>query len=123
MELVARDYYFPGITRTAKKIIKECDKCNRTKYDRHAPYGKLQPIKLSEKPWQGIAFDLITKLPLSKEPMTEVEYDSIWTVTDLLTKYTYFIPYKEGSTAEQLAYMFQRTVVVAHGMPEVVISD
>ena len=27
-ELVARDYYFPGIIRTAKKIVKEYDKCN-----------------------------------------------------------------------------------------------
>ena len=55
--------------------------------------------------------------------MTDMEYDSIWMVTDLLIKYTYFIPYKEGLSAGQLAYMFQRTVVAAHGMPEVVISD
>ena len=38
-------------------------------------------------------------------------------------KYTYFIPYKKGSSAEQLAYMFQKAVVAIHGMPEVVISD
>ena len=44
-------------------------------------------------------------------------------VIDLLTKYTYFIPYKERSTAEQLAYMFQKTIIAAHGMPEVVILD
>src|SRR6266480_7609954 len=25
-ELIARDYYFPGITRVAKKVIKECNK-------------------------------------------------------------------------------------------------
>ena len=55
--------------------------------------------------------------------MTKVEYDSIWTVTDLLTKYTYFIPYQEKSTAEHLAYMLQRTVIAAHGIPEVIISD
>ena len=122
-ELIGRSYYFPGIIRTAKKVVKECDKCNRTKYDRHVPYGKMQPIKPFERPWQGIAFDLIVKLPLSKEPMTNTEYDSIWTVTDLLTKYTYFIPYRKGSSTEHLAYMFQRTIVAAHGMPEVVISD
>ena len=92
--------------RTTKKIVKECNRCNRTKHDRHAPYGKLQPIKPFDKPWQGIAFDLITKLPLSKEPMTETRFDAIWTVTDLLTKYTYFIPFKEGLMAEDLAYIF-----------------
>ena len=93
------------------------------KYDRHAPYRKLQPIKPFERPWQGIAFDLIMKLPISKEPMTNMDCDAIWTITDLLTKYMYFLPYKEGSTTEQLAYMFQRTVVAAHGMPEVITSD
>ena len=55
--------------------------------------------------------------------MTNVEYNSIWTITDLLTKYTYFIPYKEGLSAEQLAYMFQRIVITVHRMLEVVISD
>ena len=66
---------------------------------------------------------MITKLPLSKEPMTSVAYDSIWTITDLLTKYTYFVPFKESSSAEQLAYMFQKTIVATHGIPETIISD
>ena len=55
--------------------------------------------------------------------MMQTDYDAIWTVTDLLTKYTYFIPFKEGSTAEDLAYMFQKTIVTTHGIPEVIISD
>ena len=55
--------------------------------------------------------------------MMQTDYDTIWTVTDLLTKYTYFVPFKEGSTAEDLAYMFQKTIVTAHGIPEVIISD
>ena len=40
-ELVVRNYYFPGIVRMVKKIVKECNKCNQTKHNRHAPYGKL----------------------------------------------------------------------------------
>ena len=55
--------------------------------------------------------------------MTQTDYDAIWTVTDLLTTYTYFVPFREGSTAEDMAYIFQRTIVMAHGMPEVIISD
>ena len=42
---------------------------------------------------------------------------------DLLTKYTYFLPYQKGSTVEHLAYMFQRIVVTAHGLPEMIILD
>ena len=32
-ELVARNYYFPGIIRLARKVIKEYDTCNQTKFD------------------------------------------------------------------------------------------
>ena len=55
--------------------------------------------------------------------MTKVKYDAIWTITDLLTKYMYFLPYQEGSTIEHLVYIFQKTIVAVHGLPETIISD
>ena len=55
--------------------------------------------------------------------MMQIDYDAIWTVTDLLIKYMYFVPFKEGSIAEDLAYIFQKTIVTAHRIPEVIISD
>jgi hypothetical protein len=39
--------------------------------------------------------DFITKLPLSKDPTIGVKYNSILIVVDRLTKWVYFIPYKE----------------------------
>ena len=42
---------------------------------------------------------------------------------DLLIKYIYFLPYKKGSTAKQLAYAFQWEIVAKHRMPEEIISD
>ena len=50
-------------------------------------------------------------------------YDSILVITDRLTKYRYFIPYKEASSAEKLAYMFLRVIAANHGLPEEIISD
>ena len=55
--------------------------------------------------------DFITKLPPSREPMTNAVYDSIWVVMDQLTKFGYFIPYKEESGVKELAYMFFRTII------------
>ena len=123
VERVTRDYFFPGLWTTVKKIVQECDICARTKAARHAPYGHLQSINPPEGAWKGIAFDFITKLPLSKEPMTNTIYDSVWVVTDRLTKLAYFIPYKESSTAIDLAYAFQRIVHSQHGLPHSIISD
>jgi len=55
--------------------------------------------------------------------MTGVIYDSIMVVTDRLTKYAYFIPYLESSSAEDLAYMFHKHIVANHGFPQRIISD
>ena len=63
------------------------------------------------------------KLPLSKEPMTGVEYDSILVIVERLTQYVLLVPYKESSSAEELAYTFLRNVVANHGLPSEIISD
>jgi hypothetical protein len=67
--------------------------------------------------------DFIIKLPPSKEILTGVTYNSILIVTDRLIKYAHFIPYKEGSTAEELVYIFNRNVITNHGIPEEIINN
>jgi hypothetical protein len=67
--------------------------------------------------------DFITKLPKSKEPLTGISYDSILVIVDRLTKYTHLVPYKEASTAEELAYTFMKTIIAQHGTPDEIISD
>jgi hypothetical protein len=47
--------------------------------------------------------------------MTGMIYNFIMVVTDRLTKYAYFIPYFESSSAEDLAYMFHKHVVANYG--------
>ena len=44
------------------------------------------------------------KLPPSKKSITEVVYNLIFIIINLLTKYTYFIPYIKKSGAEELIY-------------------
>jgi hypothetical protein len=83
----------------------------------------MQSLKTPEGAWKAIALDFITKLPLSKDLMTKVKYNSILVITDRLTKYTYFINYLESSNAEDLAYTFLRTIFANHGMPETIISN
>jgi hypothetical protein len=120
---LARDYYFPGMRKVVEAVVTECDLCNKSKSSRHAPYGLLRPPPTSNKAWKSISFDFIVKLPPSKEPMTGVIFDAIWVVIDRLTKYGYFVPYKEASHATELAYAFLKIVVSQHGLPEEIISD
>jgi hypothetical protein len=52
-----------------------------------------------------------------------VTYNSILIVIDRLTKYVYFIFYKEGLTVEDLVYIFNRNVIINYGILEEIISN
>jgi hypothetical protein len=122
-ERIARSYYFPGLRKQVETVVLECDVCSKSKSSRHAPYGLLKSPPTPDGAWKSIALDFIVKLPLSKEPMTKVKYDSILVITDRLTKYGHFVPYMEASDATELAYTFLKIVICNHGLPEEIISD
>ena len=123
LEQLERDYYFPGIRKVVITEVGECNLCNKSKANRHAPYRLLHPPPVLDRAWKSIAFDFVVKLPPSKEPMTRVVYNLIWVVMDQLTKYGHFVPYKESSSTEELAYTFLKTVISQHGLPEEIILD
>jgi hypothetical protein len=55
--------------------------------------------------------NFIVKLPVSKELGINQSYDFIFIVTDRLTKYGYFISYREDMLVKNLAYLFNRHVI------------
>ena len=110
-------------TKLVKQVVLNCHTCIMNKASRRAPYGKMMTPNMPEQPWMSIAWDFIVKLPLSQEPMTGVKFDAILVIVDRLTKYIILLPYKESSTAEELAYWFLKAVVANHGMPKEIISD
>ena len=123
IELITRDFTWPGLRKDVEKYIANCDTCAKTKHARHRPYGLLQTPDVGEESWSRIALDFIVKLPKSKEPTQDKPFDSIAVINDTPTKYAYFIPWREKSTAEVLAYVFMRTVVSQHGTPKEIVSD
>jgi hypothetical protein len=70
-----------------------------------------------------MVLDFITKFPELKELMTKISFDSILVVTDRLTKYGYFIPYKESSLAEDLAYVFNKHIIRNYKISKRIIND
>ena len=116
-------YFYPHMRKSVEDFLDKCDVCKRTKHERHKPYGKLKLQDLEGRPWVSIAMDFVVKLPPSREPATGVIYDSVMVVTDRFTKYAVFIPFKESTSAEELAYLFLRWVVSSHGMPKEITTD
>nr|AAG24792.1 pol protein [Colletotrichum gloeosporioides] len=119
-----RQQYGERVTRERVAIaIKDCEVCLKSKPARHQPYGLLQPLPVPQTAWHSISLDFIVKLPKSREPLTGVHFDSVLVIVDRLTKYAYFIPYKESSNAEEFAYTFLKYIIANHGTPKEIVSD
>jgi len=71
VELVTRNFWWPGVTKEIKRYMKECDAYQKNKNCTEQPAGKLMPNSIPEKPWTHISADFITKLSLAQG------YDSI----------------------------------------------
>ena len=123
IELVTRDFTWDHMRRDVQQYVSKCDTCAKAKHSRHKPYGLLQPIPPPENAWSTIALDFIVKLPLLKEPLTGISFDSILVIVDKLTKYVHLEPFKETGTAEELAYILVKRIFAQHGTPDIIISD
>jgi len=117
LELVSRNYYFPGMAAYVKKYVNTCDTCARGKPTRHAPHGELAPLPAPTGPWKGISCDFVVDLPVS------LGYDAALVFIDRLTKMAHFIPCTKTATAADFARMFLDHVVRLHGLPDSIVSD
>ena len=52
-----------------------------------------------------------------------IKYNSVLVIINWLTKYTYFILYKESYIVKELAYMFLRTIISNYRLPNKVVID
>jgi len=117
VELVTRNFWWPGVTKEVKRYVEGCDACQQNKNHTEQPASKLMPNSIPEKPWMHILADFITKLPLAQG------YDLILVVVDRLTKIVHFIPTTEKTSAEGLVRLFRDNVWKLHSLPKSIISD
>jgi hypothetical protein len=106
-----------------KDRIRKCDPYNRNKAVRHKLYGLLKSSEALKDAWKYVALDFIIKLPPSVKPIIGVVFDSILVIIDRLTKYGYFISYKESLLAEELAYAFNKHIIGNYGISKKIIND
>ena len=116
-ELISRDFWWPKVRSTIEQYIRNCDTCARIKPVRHAPFGYLKPLEITQKRWQSISLDFVTGLPISSG------YNMLLVVVDRLTKIAHFIPTITGCSAHKLAILLRDHIFRLHGLPETIISD
>jgi len=104
VELVTRNYWWPGVTRDVGRYVEECDLCQRMKNRTEELAEKLKLSEVPQKMWTHLTVDFITKLPVVAGK------DVILVVCDRLSKITYFVATTEGTSAKGLARLFQDNV-------------
>ena len=119
-ELIARSYWWPRLQKDIEDYVKGCAQCQVNKINTHAQKAPLFPVttEAETRPFQTVAMDFITKLPLSKG------HDTILTITDQgCTKMALFLPCSETITAEGVARLYMHHVFKWFGLPTKIISD
>jgi len=117
VELVTRNYWWPGVTRDVGKYVEGCNLYQRIKNRTEEPVGKLKLSEVLQKMWTHLTVDFITKL------LVVAGKDVILVVCDRLSKMIYFVATTEGTSAEGLARLFRDNVWKLHGLLESVVSD
>ena len=117
VELVTRNYWWPGVTRDVGRYVEGCDLCQRMKNRTEELAGKLKLSKVPEKPWTHLTVDFIMKL------LVVARKDAILVVCDRLSKMMHFVATTEGMLAEGLVRLFRDNVWKLHGLPESMVSD
>jgi len=105
IELVCRNFWWPKINKRIIDLVRSCPGCQQNKAVRHQPYGLSSPLELPYAPWQLLAMDFITELPVSEG------CNQLCVIIDQFTKMAHFIPLgNEKKSAAGLAVTFAREV-------------
>ena len=104
-------------------MIIDYDLYNKSKANRYIIYRLLKPNETLSKAQILIAFDFIVKLLASKELITGVVYNIIQVIMERITRYRYFILYKESSNTKEFVYVFNRIIIAQYRLLEEIIID
>ena len=107
-----------GLTTAAELYVETCDACQRNKPSQQRTPGALMPLPLPEAPCREWTNDAVTGLPRTRRGN-----DAIQVFVERLCKLKHFVATKKSDGAVAAAATFVHTVVRAHGVPEVLISD
>jgi hypothetical protein len=105
--ILARTYFWPGMSSNIRQFIKNCNVCGRMKLWRELKRELLRLLPLPDRIWKEISMDFVTDLALSDG------YWHLMVVTDRLSKDVILIPLP-NLEVETVANAFLEQVVVYH---------
>nr|GEU91251.1 reverse transcriptase [Tanacetum cinerariifolium] len=110
-------FYGKGLHKGVKKLVRDCDVCQRSKVDLAAYPRLLQPLPIPNRIWSDISMDFIVGFPWSQGKSV------IFVVVDRLSKYAHFMALSHPYTASTIAQAFLDSVYKLHGLPDSIVSN
>ncbi|ESK81235.1 hypothetical protein Moror_14425, partial [Moniliophthora roreri MCA 2997] len=120
IDLVGREFWWPGMAKFIKAFVDGCAPCQQMKVNTHPSVAGIMPIAgvPNAVPFQTLTMDLITDLPESDGS------DSIMVVVDhSSTKGVIFIPCTKKLDATKAAELLFQHVYKRYSLAERIISD
>lgn len=114
--LVARQFYWPGMSADIRRFCRNCDKCGSNRIWRERRHGLLKPLPIPDRMWRQVSVDFIEKLPLS-EGCT-----NIMVIVDRLSKGV-ILEGLGNIGADSVARVFLGEFYRRHGLPDGIVSD
>ena len=104
LELMMRNYWWPGISKFVLQYVDGCDICQRGKSYPEKPAWKLMPNPIPTGPWIDISVDFITGLPEAQG------YDAILVVCNRFTKQVHIIPTTKETSSLGLVHLYHNHI-------------
>ncbi len=110
-------YYWPNLKDSAEEYVKTCLTCQQNRTLNKKQVGLLQPLPITEGPWESVSMDFMVSLPPSKG------FDAIMVAVDRFSKMAHFIPTKDEAATQETGRLFFSHIFKHHGFPKDIVSD
>jgi len=117
MDLIKRNYWWPGIKNNIKKYFQGCFKCQQNKVQHMKKVRELHPLKTPEEPWQEISIDVIGPLPKSNKK------NAIIVIVNQFMKMVQLKATTTNISLEEIAKIYHNEIWKLHRIPRTILSD
>ena len=116
---LSRHFYWPRLPHQVREYVRLCPTCQANKYGAPTPTpGLLHPLPIPTAPWQSVAMDLVTDLPI-----TPRGHDTFILFICRLTKQIHVVPTTKTISSAGVARVFYDHIYRLHGWPTSIVSD
>ena len=117
LELLKRNYWWPGLKEDIKRYVQGCFKCQQNKVQHQRKAGELHPLEIPHELWQKISIDIIGPLPKS---------NGIDTIVVIVNRFMKMIRLKATTTnisLEGIVKIYRNNIWKLHGISRNILSD